>query len=119
MSSSGEVKDACQLLLEGDRLRLKKWNVEKGSAADDVRHEKAYKAGHEALYVALAGSAELLLHNEGGAPPDVIVITPGTSWGVGEGRSHSYRVLEGRFEAIEVVSRLKAAAGAGGSSSGI
>lgn len=79
-----------KLLISGNALALRLWDEEPG----DGELKSAVARPYETLGYVLEGKAELTIEGK------TIILEPGISWAVPEGKEHTYRILES-FKAIE------------------
>jgi len=78
-------------LASGVHVAMRLWDEEPREGKPESRRD------YETVGYVLAGRAELLLEGQR------VVLTPGDSWVVPRGASHTYRILE-RFHAVEATS---------------
>ncbi|MEL6352081.1 MAG: cupin domain-containing protein [Cyanobacteria bacterium J06627_28] len=79
-----------KLLISGNALALRLWDEEPG----DGELKSATARPYEALGYVLEGKAELTVEGK------TIILEPGISWAVPEGKEHAYKILK-PFKAIE------------------
>ncbi|MGD1898158.1 MAG: cupin domain-containing protein [Phormidesmis sp.] len=80
-----------KLLISGNAIALRMWDEMPG----DAEEKPAAARNYETVGYVLEGKAELSIDGK------TIVLEPGVSWTVPEGKEHSYKILKA-FKAVEV-----------------
>lgn len=99
-------------LVQGSALGLRVWEGRPDSDIDDPSLSRDYVASHESVGYVINGRAQLKLEGQ------IINLTPGSSWLVPPGASHSYHIVEGPFKAIEVTGKQEQMSGGSAGSGG-
>lgn len=79
-----------KLLISGNAMSLRLWDEQ----PEDGQHKSATARNYETLGYVIKGKAELTVEGK------TIVLEPGVSWAVPEGKEHFYKIIK-PFRAVE------------------
>ncbi|MEL7070393.1 MAG: cupin domain-containing protein [Cyanobacteria bacterium J06581_3] len=79
-----------KLLISGNAMALRLWD----EAPEDGQQKSTAARNYETLGYVLEGKAELTIEGK------TVVLEPGISWAVPEGKEHTYKIIE-PFRAVE------------------